>query len=118
MSFIDGFVVAVPTARKQDYVEFARRVWPIFKEYGALSTRECWGVDVPDGKVTSFPMAVQKAENETVVMSWIEWPDKATRDACMATMDTDPRWSEFDPEKLPFDGKRMIIGGFETLLES
>ncbi|SDE60815.1 DUF1428 domain-containing protein [Limimaricola pyoseonensis] len=118
MSFIDGFVVAVPNARKDDYIALSRDCWPLFKEYGAVSMRECWGVDVPDGEVTSFPMAVKKTPEETVVFSWIEWPDRAARDACMANMESDPRWEVFAPDKVPFDGKRMIFGGFETVVEA
>ncbi len=118
MTYVDGLVAAVPSDRKDDYIAFSRRTWPLFKEYGALSMRECWGVDVPDGEVTSFPMAVKKSQDETVVFSWIEWPDKATRDAWMTSMENDPRWDVFSPGNLPFDGKRMIYGGFETIFES
>ena len=115
MPYIDGFVTAVPTARKDDYIAFARETWPLFREYGATGLRECWGDDVPDGEVTSFPMAVRKREDETVVFSWLEWPDKATRDAWVAAMQTDPRWSEMFDGKMPFDGKRMIYGGFNVV---
>jgi uncharacterized protein YbaA (DUF1428 family) len=118
MSFIDGFVAAVPSDRKDDYIAFSRESWMLFKEFGALSMRECWGSDVPDGEVTSFPMAVQKKPEETVVFSWIEWPDKSKRDACMASMENDPRWEAMTPDKMPFDGKRMIYGGFEPVFES
>lgn len=112
MAFISGFLTPVPEARKAEYIDSARNSWPIFKDYGALSMRETWGVDVPEGKVTSFPMAVKLEEGEVVVFSWIEWPDKATCDACFATMETDPRWKDMT---MPFDGKRMMWGGFEEV---
>lgn len=117
MSFIDGLVAAVPAANRDAYIELARESWKLFKEYGALSMREHWGVDVPDGEVTSFPMAVKKQDDEVVVFSWIEWPDKATRDACAASMETDQRWAELMPG-MPFDGKRMIYGGFEEIFSA
>lgn len=112
MAFISGFLVPVSDSRKEEYIDSARNSWPIFKDYGALSMRECWGADVPDGKVTSFPMAVKLEPGESVVFSWIEWPDKATADACFATMETDPRWKDMT---MPFDGKRMMWGGFEEV---
>ena len=87
-----------------------------FKEFGALNTVDCWGDDVPDGEVTSFPMAVKKQDDETVVFSWIVWPDKATRDAGMEKMMTDPRMQE-DVNPMPFDGKRLIFGGFDIISE-
>jgi uncharacterized protein YbaA (DUF1428 family) len=120
MSYIDGFVIAVPTANKQAFTDHARTADPVFMELGALRVIECWGDDVPDGKLTDFRRAVQATEDETVVFSWIEWPDKATRDAGMAKMmemaSTDPR---MDPAKnpMPFDGKRMIFGGFSPVVD-
>lgn len=116
MSFVSGFLLAVPTANKDAYREMAEKVWPLFEEYGALSMRENWGVDVPDGKVTSFPMAVKKETDETVVFSWIEWPDKATADKGFATMMEDPRMKDMSPATMPFDGMRMMWGGFEELV--
>ena len=77
MAYVSGFLCAVPTARKQDYLDFATRSWPLFESSGALDMWECWGDDVPDGEVTSFPMAVKKKDDEAVVFSWIVWPDKA-----------------------------------------
>ncbi|MBX3724512.1 MAG: DUF1428 domain-containing protein [Xanthomonadales bacterium] len=114
MSYIDGFVIAVPTANKQAFIEHARRFDPVFVEYGATRVVECWGDDVPAGKQTDFQRAVQARDDETVVFSWIEWPDKATRDAGMAKMMEDPR---MDPKTnpMPFDGMRMIFGGFEPV---
>jgi len=120
MSYIDGFVIAVPTANKEKFIEHAKNADNLFKELGARRILECWGNDVPDGKLTDFRKAVQAKEDETVVFSWIEWPDKATRDAAMARMDelmkTDDR---FNPEKnpMPFDGKRLIYGGFAPVVE-
>ena len=120
MSYFDGFVLAVPTENKQKFIDYALMADNIFTENGALRVVECWGDDVPDGKVTDFRMAVKAKENETVVFSWIEWPDKAARDAGMARlselMKTDER---FDAEKnpMPLDGKRMIFGGFAPVVD-
>lgn len=113
--YIDGFVAAVPAAQQAAYIEHARRAAEVFREYGALELTECWGDDVPDGEVTSFPMAVQKQPDEVVVLSWIRWPSKAVRDAAMPTLMEDPR---LDPQQnpMPFDGKRMIFGGFAVVL--
>ncbi|MBX3693141.1 DUF1428 domain-containing protein [Dokdonella sp.] len=116
MSYIDGFVIAVPTANKQKFIDHAREFDPVFIEYGATRVVENWGDDVPPGKVTDFARAVQATADETVVFSWVEWPDKATRDAGMQRMMEDPR---FDPSnmQMPFDGKRMIFGGFVPVFE-
>ena len=84
MSYIDGFVIAVPTANKQKFIDHANKGDTVFIELGATRILECWGDDVPDGKLTDFRRAVQAKDDETVVFSWIEWPDKATRDAAMA----------------------------------
>lgn len=116
MAYIDGFVIAVPTADKQKFIDHANSADSLFMELGATRILECWGDDVPDGKLTDFRRAVQAKEDETVAFSWVEWPDKATRDAAFEKMmnpgDTpDPR---IDPatNAMPFDGKRMIFGGF------
>lgn len=116
MSYVDGFVFAVPADRKEIFREYADKFDPMFMEFGALSVVECWGDDVPDGEVTSFPMAVKCKEDEVVCFSWIVWPSKAVRDEGMAKMFEDPRMT---PENapLPFDGKRMIFGGFEILTQ-
>jgi len=119
MTYVDGFVIAVPTANKQQFIEHATHADSIFLEMGALRVIECWGDDVPQGKSTDFRLAVKAEDQESVVFSWIEWPDKATRDAGMAKMmdpnNTDPR---MDPAKnpMPFDGKRMIYGGFAPVV--
>jgi len=119
MSYIDGFVIAVPTANKEKFIAHARTLDPIFLELGALRVIEAWGDDVPDGKLTDFRRAVQAAPDETVAFSWVEWPDKATRDAGMKKMMEDPRMDPSAPGNppMPFDGKRMIFGGFEPVVE-
>ena len=115
MTYIDGFAIAVPTAQKEKFVDHATNFDKVFIELGASRILECWGDDVPDGKLTDFRRAVKAKANETVVFSWVEWPDKNTRDTAMNKMEelmkTDPRMnSEKNP--MPFDGKRMIFGGF------
>lgn len=117
MNYIDGFVAAVPTANRDAYRKHAAAAAPVFKEHGALKVVECWGDDVPEGKVTSFPMAVQRKPDETVVFSWIVWPSKSVRDAGMAKVMADPRLQP-DVNPMPFDGKRLIYGGFEVLVEA
>lgn len=112
MSYIDAFACAVPTANKDAYIASSKMFRGVVEEYGALSLHEFWGDDVPDGQLTSFPMAVKLQAGETVVLSYVEWPDKATRDAGNAKMMSDPRMA---PENMPFDGKRMIYGGFMPL---
>lgn len=116
MSYIDGFVIAVPTANKQKFIDHANKGDSVFVEYGATRVLECWGDDVPAGKQTDFQRAVQARDDETVVFSWIEWPDKATRDAGMEKVMKDPRMS-METNPMPFDGKRMIYGGFEPVVE-
>jgi len=114
MNYIDGFVAAVPTANRERYKKHAEAAAVVFKEYGALRLVECWGDDVPEGKLTSFPMAVKCKDDETVVFSWITWPSKKVRDEGMKKVMADPR---LQPDKMPFDGKRMIYGGFEMLVD-
>jgi uncharacterized protein YbaA (DUF1428 family) len=119
MTYVDGFVIAVPKANKQKFIEHANKGDSVFTDLGATRILECWGDDVPEGKVTDFRRAVQATDDEAVVFSWVEWPDKATRDTAMGKMDelmkTDPR---MNPEKnpMPFDGKRMIFGGFSPVV--
>lgn len=115
MAYVQGFLLAVPEANREAYRAMALKTWEYFRGKGALATRECWGVDVPDGKVTSFPMAVKKAEGEAVVFSWIDWPDRATCDAAMGEMMTDPAMEGME---MPFDGTRMMWGGFEELVNA
>ena len=114
MPYIDGLVLAVPTANKQTFIEHANTLDAIFIECGAIRVMECWGDDVPEGKLTDFRRAVQATSEETVVFAWIEWPDKAARDAGMAKAMADPRMSPGNP--MPFDGKRMIFGGFTPVV--
>lgn len=115
MTYIDGFVIPVPKANRQTFTDFANYVDPMFMEMGATRILECWADDVPDGKLTDFRMSVQATEDEDVVFAWIEWPDKETRDAAMAKMmdpeNSDPRMDQ-EKNPVPFDGKRMIFGGF------
>lgn len=113
MSYVDGFVIAVLTAKRETYIQHANTAAEVFKENGALNVVECWGDDVPEGKLTSFPMAVQRKEDETVVFSWVTWPSKSVRDIGMKKVMDDPRLSSLD---MPFDGKRMIYGGFEVIV--
>lgn len=115
MNYISGFVVPVPDKEQHAYLAVAQKAWRLFKEYGALQQVEAWGDKVPDGKVTDFKRAVGLKDGETVVFSWVLWPDKATADKCEAAMQTDARWRQMD---MPFDGKRMIMGGFETVFEA
>jgi len=114
MSYIDGFVIAVPAANKQAYLESALTVKALFKEFGATRVVECWGDDVPVGKVTDFRRAVNAEESEVVVFSWVEYPSKAVRDAANARLMADPRMKSV---KLPFDGSRMIFGGFSPIID-
>ena len=116
MPYVDGFVMAVPTSNRQEFIDHARLGDPAFVELGATRVLECWGDDVPDGELTDFRKAVQAKPDETVVFSWIEWPDKATRDAGMAKIMSDPRFSP-EANPMPFDGKRMIFGGFTPVVE-
>lgn len=115
MPYVDGYVLAVPEQNKAAYLELARLSAEVFKDHGATHVAECWGDDVPQGKLTSFPMAVDLKEGETVVFSWIVWPSKAIRDEKMKEAMADPRFAVFE-NNVPFDGKRMIFGGFDTLV--
>ena len=114
MNYVDGFICAVSTATKDAYTDYAKKYGLIFKEYGALSVVDCWGDDVPEGKNTSFTMAVKREADESVVFSWITWPSKAARDQGWKKVMADPR---MNPQKhaMPFDGKRLIYGGFQVI---
>jgi len=116
MTYIEGFVVAVPTGKKEEYRRHAAEAAPLFKEFGVSRMVEAWGDDVPKGKVTDFQGAVQAKDDETVVFSWFEYPDKATRDAANAKMMSDPRMKEMG-ETMPFDGQRMIVAGFDSVID-
>lgn len=111
--YIDGFVIPVTTANRDDFIHHAKTVDMLFMEFGATRIVEGWGDDVPPGKTTDFARAVALEADETVIFSWIEWPDKETRNAAMAKMQTDPRMMALP---MPFDGKRLIFGGFEPVV--
>jgi uncharacterized protein YbaA (DUF1428 family) len=123
MAYVDGFVIACPKANKAKFIAHAQQGDSVFMDLGAMRIIECWGDDVPDGKTTDFRMAVKATDDEEVLFSWIEWPNKETRDKAMATMmewmndpeKADPR---MDPQKnpMPFDGTRMIFGGFTPVV--
>ncbi len=119
MPYVDGFVIAVPKANKQKFIEHAEKGDSVFTDLGATRILECWEDDVPNGKVTDFRRAVQATDDEVVVFSWIEWPDKATRMAATSKMEelmkSDPRMNPAT-NPMPFDGKRMIFGGFSPVV--
>ncbi|MGF6597886.1 uncharacterized protein YbaA (DUF1428 family) [Paraburkholderia sp. GAS448] len=116
MTYVDGFVAAVPVANREAYRKHAGSAAAVFKEHGALSVVECWGDDVPEGKLTSFPMAVKRQDDEAVVFSWVVWPSRQARDKGMKAVMADPRVQP-DTNPMPFDGKRLIYGGFEVIVE-
>lgn len=115
MSYVMAYVGTVPTDRKDDYVRLASAMADVFKGYGATRVVECWGADVPPGKLTSFPLAVKAEEGETVVSGWQEWPDKATQESGMQKAMQDPRMAIM--QDVPIDGKRMIFAGFDVLVD-
>lgn len=117
MVYVDGFVAAVPTGKREAFKKHAEDAAIVFKEHGALQIAECWGDDVPDGEVTSFPMAVKCEPDETVVFSWITWPSREARNEGMQKVMNDPRMQP-DVNPMPFDGKRTIFGGFEMIVEA
>jgi uncharacterized protein YbaA (DUF1428 family) len=116
MTYVEGFVLAVPAAKKEEFRKHAADAAPMFKQFGATRVVEAWGDDVPDGKVTDFKGAVKAEEGENVVFSWFEYPSKAARDAANEKMRSDPRMEAMGAS-MPFDGKRMIIGGFDSIVE-
>ncbi len=117
MSYVDGFVAAVPTGNRDAYLEHARKSAVLFKEFGALNVVETWGDDVPEGEVTSFPMSVKRKEDETVVFAWITWPSKAVRDEAWAKMMAYPRMQP-GASPMPVAGQRLISGGVEMIMEA
>jgi len=117
MAYVDGFVLAVPKDKLDAYKVMAQLGAEVWMEYGALSYVECFGDDVPYGELTSFPRAVQATEDEVVVFSWITYTDRASRDAINAKVMADERMNAYQPGNMPFDGKRMIYGGFQAFLE-
>lgn len=116
MAYLDGFVLAVPTAHRAAYLDLARTAAAVFRRHGALQVVEAWGDDVPAGVKTSFPLAVQAGPDESIVFSWVVWADRASRDAGMAAVFADPEMKMPDPPI--FDGSRMIVGGFEVILDA
>jgi uncharacterized protein YbaA (DUF1428 family) len=115
MNYIDMFVAAVPTANRSAYLEHVQATTIIFKDHGALKVTECWGDDIPDGKLTSLPMAVKCTKDEVVVFSTVAWSSRQARDEGMKAFMADPR---LESVSMPFDGKRMIFGGFQTISEA
>ena len=113
MPYIEGFVAAVPTTNKAEYVKHAKDSVAYFKKLGATRVVECWGDDVPKGVLTDFYKATQAKEGETPIFSWVEYPDRATRDAANEKMRAD---SSMTSTPMPFDGKRMFWGGFEQVV--
>lgn len=116
MSYIDGVVIAVPTGNRRKFIEHSNLVDQAFLDHGAIRVVECWADDVPDGKKTDFRRAVQATDEETVVFSWIEWPDKETRAAAWKKLMEDPRMND-EGNPMPFDGSRMVYGGFNPVVE-
>ncbi|MDQ3992732.1 MAG: DUF1428 family protein [Actinomycetota bacterium] len=116
MPYVDGFVLAVPRANLETYQDMARTAGSVWKEHGALSYTECLGDDTPYGELTSFPRAVQLQEDEIVVFAWITYPSREARDEINAKVMADPRLAD-SMENSPFDGKRMIYGGFQSFVE-
>jgi uncharacterized protein YbaA (DUF1428 family) len=113
---MDIYVSAIPDANRVDWLKHAKKFDRLFKDAGALEVIECWGNDVPEGELTSFPMAVKREEGETVSVGWVKWPSKAVRDAAWAELMKHPDM-QTGAMAMPFDGKRMIFGGFDVVLE-
>jgi uncharacterized protein YbaA (DUF1428 family) len=118
MAYVDGFVVPVPKSNLEAYREMARKAAAVWREYGALEYHECVADDVKPGKLTSFPQSVQLKPDETVVFAWIVYESRQKRDEVNDKVMKDPRIAGYDPASMPFDGKRMIYGGFETFVEA
>jgi len=117
MNYVDGFVCAVPDPNREAYRKHAELGATVFKAHGALAVVECWGDDVPEGKVTSFPMAVKREAGESVVFAWIVWPSREARDAGWKSAMADPRLSP-EQNPMPFDGQRLIYGGFQVIVQA
>jgi uncharacterized protein YbaA (DUF1428 family) len=113
-TYVDGFVIPVRKDDKAAYLAMAQKAAEVWRDHGALEVIECWGDDVPDGKVTSFPMAVKLEADEVVVFSWVVWPSKEARNAGNEKVMADPRMAPENME-MAFDGKRLIYGGFTLL---
>ena len=118
MNYVDGFICAVSNGNKDAYTAYAKKFGAMFKEHGALTVVDSWGDDVPEGKLTSFTMAVKREADESVVFSWITWPSKAVRDEAWKKLMEDPRLKDMmSPDKMPFDGARMFWGGFKSIVD-
>jgi len=119
MTYVDGFIVPVPTRKLKAYRSLAKLASKVWRDHGALEVKECVADDVKVGKWTSFPRSVKLKRGETVIFSYIVYKSRADRDRCMKKVMTDPRLAKMmDPKKMPFDGKRMIFGGFKTIVEA
>lgn len=118
MAYVDGFILAVPKTKIEDYKKMASLGAEVWKELGALAYVECIGDDVPYGELTSFPRAVQATDDEVVIFSWIVYESREQRDAINAKVMIDPRMQQYDQTNTPFDGKRMIYGGFAPIVEA
>ncbi len=116
MTYVEGFVAAVPAANKEAYRKHAAQAAPLLKQFGATRVVEAWGDDVPDGKVTDFKGAVKAKDDEVVVFGWMEYPSKEARDTANEKMRSDPRMKDMGAS-MPFDGKRMIFGGFKPIVD-
>jgi uncharacterized protein YbaA (DUF1428 family) len=118
MAYVDGFVIPLPKNKLDQYKQIATRCGELWREHGALQYRECIAEDVKPGKLTSFPQSVDLQDGETVIFSWIVYPSREARDAINDKVMKDPRMAEMmKPENMPFDGKRLIYGGFEMLVD-
>ena len=115
MTYIDGFLAPVPTSARDSYSAWLKEQHAVFREYGATAIVDAWEDDVPEGEVTSMHKAVAAKEGEAVAFGWIIWPDKATRNAGWERMMQDPRMSP-DANPMPFDGARLVYGGFTPVL--
>lgn len=118
MSYVDGYVIPVPETARATYRKLAKLSAEVFRDHGATRVVECWGDEVPPGKLTGLDKAVKLKQGEVVVFSWIEWPDKRTRNSGNKKAMADERFAGIDFKAMPFDGKRMIFGGFRVLVES
>lgn len=118
MAYVDGFVIPVHKDKLEAYLDMSRKCAAIWRELGATEFRECVGDDVKPGKLTSFPQSVNLEDNELVIFSWIVYPSRAKRDEVNDKVMQDQRMAEYmKPENMPFDGKRMIYGGFEMKVD-
>ncbi len=117
MNYVDGFIAAVPNANKDAYIAHVNKNALMFKEYGALSVVDCWGDDAPEGKLTSYTMAVKREADESIVFSWVTWSSKDARNVAWGKIMQDPRMSPQNSVMPPFDGKRLIYGGFQVVSE-